>query len=167
MAKKSFQTKNLSFEWSFDLKKKIAENFSNRQLALKVNEVIVPMIKDSIARGLSPVAGKRMLDKYKDPKKYPAKLKQSNKPNLYLSGDMLAEYKAKDGKENLSVTIGIHEDVSPEIKIRAIANNNGTEYIKARRFVPWGGESFTRKITLETKNIFAQALSKYLKDKEK
>lgn len=163
MSKKIFESKHLSMNWSYDLKKKIAENFSNRQLASEIDETIIPMIKESIARGLSPVAGKRMFDKYKNPKKYPADLKQSNKPNLYLSGDMLSAYKTKASKEPNSVSVGIHNDEDQDIRIRAKANNNGTEHIPARRFVPWAGEAFTRKITLETKKIFEQALSKALK----
>lgn len=163
MAKKIFDSKYLSMNWSFDLKKKIAENFSNRQLADDIDKTIVPMIKDTIERGLSPVAGKRMFDKYKNPKKYPAKLKPSNKPNLKLSGDMLSEYKTKPSSEPNAVTVGIHSDASKESRVKANANNNGTEHIPARRFIPWSGETFTTKITLETKKIFAQALGKALK----
>lgn len=163
MAKKSFVSKNISVEWTWNLKEKVAKEFSNRQLQEVVQSTIIPMIKDRISKGLSPVEGKRMFDKYKDPKKYPAKMKQSNKPNLYLSGDMLAEYKTKAHNEPMVISVGIHNDVDKEIKIRAKANNDGTEHIPARRFVPWAGENFIRKITLETKKIFAQALDQALK----
>ncbi len=160
---KKFIGKGLSVEWSYSLKEKVSKEFSNRQLQDVVQSTIIPMIKDSIAKGLSPVEGKRMFDKYKDPKKYPAKMKQSNKPNLFLSGDMLAEYKSWASKDPMGVFVGIHDSTDEEIKIRALANNNGTEHIPARRFIPWAGENFIRKITLETKKIFAEALGQALK----
>jgi len=163
---KSFVSKNISVQWSYDLRKTIQKQFSNRQLETVLQSSIIPMIKDTIAKGLSPVEGKRMFDKYKNPKTYPGKLKPSNKANLFLSGDMLSEYKVKSGKEPLIMSFGIHDDAGRDIKARAKANNSGTENIPARRFVPWGGENYIRRITLEVKKAFAYALNQAI-NKEK
>jgi hypothetical protein len=68
-----------------------------------------------------------MYQKYKNPEKYPGDLKSSNKPNLRLSGSMLSNYQAKATGDQMAISLGIHQDVNEEDRIKAKANNEGTE----------------------------------------
>ena len=124
---KKFAVKNISIEWRFKLKDQIRENFSNRQWADLTQKIVDTSIKRLIDKGLSPVAGQRMFQKYKNPEKYPGDLKSQNKPNLRLSGSMLSNYQAKATSEQMAITLGIHQDVNEEDRIKAKANNEGTE----------------------------------------
>jgi len=187
MAKK-FTFKNISVEWKYDFDKKIRENFSNRQFSDQLNKIIETNIKTKIDKGVSPVHGVRNFEKYKDPKKYPGDQKQSNKPNLKLTGEMLYNYVAHEGDEIMTATVGIHrKDASPEVMVRAKANNEGTQSgkskavkeiakntkdkklksslkslvkgIPARPFVPQNNQTFTRDIILEIRKAFAYCLN--------
>ena len=130
--------------------------------------VIETEIKPSIAKGISPVKGQRNFAKYKDPKKYPGDRKQSNKPNLKLSGDMLKEYVARSSKQG-EVTIGIPSDAPDDIKIRANANQKGTMTkggevaIAARPFMIKDGEEFNSKISIAIRKAFVSVITKALK----
>lgn len=185
---KKYDGKNVSVEWKFDLNKTLRENFSNRQWSDLVNKIVVDKIKPLIASGLSPVEGERMFQKYKNPEKYPGKLKASNKPNLKLSGEMLYNYVAKPGDEDMTVTIGIHKDSGEDVLTRAKANNEGTQGsaqtkiasstkdrklkaqikaaskgIPARPFIPVKGKSYTRAIVLEIRKALGIVLSNAIK----
>lgn len=181
---KKYVGKNVSVEWKFDLSKTLRENFSNRQWAKLSEEVVKNMILEKIDKGLSPVNGERMFQKYKDPKRYPGNKKSSNKPNLRLSGDMLGTYTTKAGNENMSISFGIFDS---EQKIKAKANNEGTQGAKSalsnkiarnsrdrklqrvaksiakgipsRPFIPLKGQNFTRDIVLEIRKLFAYCLN--------
>ena len=184
---KTFKTKNIEVTWNYDFKKQVQDNFSNRQLADMVEYIVNQKILTKIDKGISPVHGVRNFDKYKDPKKYPGDIKPSNKPNLALTGEMLSNYIAHEGKEIMSATVGIHkQDASPEVMTRARANNFGTQSgksklakkiakgtknktlkaaakslikgIPARPFVPQMGQTFTRDIILEIRKAFAYCL---------
>lgn len=124
---KKFQSKNITIEWRFKLKDKIRENFSNRQWADLTQKIVDTSIKRLIDKGLSPVQSQRMYQKYKNPEKYPGDLKSPNKPNLRLSGSMLSNYQAKATGEQMAISLGIHQDVNEEDRIKAKANNEGTE----------------------------------------
>lgn len=117
----------ITVKWNFKFKEKIKDNFSNRQFADMVNSIINNNVLRKIDNGLSPVDKVRMLAKYKDPKNYPGDLKQSNKPNLTLTGNMLSNYEARPTEEDMTISVGIHDD-APEIeRIKANAHNYGTQ----------------------------------------
>jgi hypothetical protein len=79
-------------------------------------------------------------------------------PNLTVTGTMLSHYDARPGENTFEITLGIHKDAPELERLKAKANNEGTDKIPARRFVPLAGESYTRKITLEIKKLFAYCL---------
>lgn len=141
---------------------------SGDDMEREFQRVIENEIKPSIARGISPVRGKRNFSKYKDAKKYPGDRKQSNKPNLELSGEMLKEYVARKS-DGISVTIGIHGDAPEDILIRANANQNGTMTkegeiaIAARPFMIKDGEEFNSKISIAIRKAFVSVITKALK----
>lgn len=123
---KKFNFKNVSFEWAYDLKKEIQSSFDKDQLKREVDKIIENDIKGTIQKGISPVYGVRAFQKYKNPKQYPAGLKQSNKPNLTLTGEMLSHYKSKP-IDNFSISVGIHKDTDKKTQDKAKANNEGTQ----------------------------------------
>lgn len=118
---------NITIEWRFKLKEQVRDNFSNRQWADLTQKIVDGSIKRLIDKGLSPVSGQRMFQKYKNPEKYPGDLKSQNKPNLRLTGSLLSNYSARASTDPLSITMGVHSD-APELDlIKAKANNEGTE----------------------------------------
>lgn len=183
---KKFTHKNVSVEWKFDLKKTLRDNFSNRQWADLSESVVNNLILRKIEKGLSPVNGVRMFQKYKNPKKYPADLKQNNKPNLTLTGSMLLYYSTKPSNNEMEITIGMQDAPEEEI-VKAIANNRGTQSgkdkvassvkkssrdrklqqaaaaiakgIPARPFIPLKNQTYTRDIILEIRKLFAYCLN--------
>lgn len=121
------------------------------KLASDFREVVNDKIKGMISRGISPVEGKGNFPKYKNPKKYPGDLKPSNKPNLYLEGDLMGALTAWLRGDRIYVGI---EDSEQEGK--ADANNRGLRGIPARRFIPLRGERFAQTVML----AFRQAVKK-------
>jgi hypothetical protein len=119
--------KNISIEWKFKLKDQIKNNFSNRQWADLTQQIINNKILRLIDKGLSPVEGQRMFQKYKNPEKYPGDLKSQNKPNLALTGSMLSNYDARPTGQEMTISLGIHRDTNELDRIKAKANNEGTE----------------------------------------
>lgn len=149
--------------------KNIASIVDMRLMAAEVKKVIESDVKPTIARGISPVRGERNFAKYKDKEKYPGDLKQSNKPNLNLTGAMLREYDARPAGKPLSVTMGVHRDAPEDIRARAIGNNFGTkskgggEGIPARPMVPGEGQEWTSKISVALRDALATVVMKAFK----
>lgn len=185
---KKYTSKNIDVTWAFDLKKKLRDNFSNKEWANLTNYVVDQMILKKIDKGLSPVNGERMFQKYKNPKIYPGDQKQNNKPNLTLTGKMLSYYESRPTNNEMQITIGIHKDAPKEQLTKAVANNQGTQGslvnqiskqtkdkklkskvkaaakgIPARPFIPLKGQTFTRDIVLEVRKLFAYCLDKAIK----
>jgi hypothetical protein len=139
---------------------------SARELQNELQNVIHSEILGVIDKGLSPVKGYRNFAKYKNPKRYPADRKPSNKPNLRLTGEMLANYKAKAQVRNeLSATMGIHQDASERSQLLTKVHNDGTKHIAMRRFIPKqsAGETYTAKINAAIRRAFEYVLSRAIK----
>jgi hypothetical protein len=155
----------LEIDWGRHVEHKIDQGELQDQLVKVVDNKILP----TIAKGLSPVKSWRMFRKYKNPDNYPAHLKQSNKPNLNLTGEMLDYYTVRRTPKKLEFMVGISPDAPGDVKIRAKANNEGTEVdgkgVPARRFIPLQGESFTSEIVLAIREAFAKVMSDALKRK--
>ncbi len=168
---KKYSSKSIDVTWKYDFQKKIRDKFSNKEWAEAVDGGVIMSILTGMNRGVSPVDKFKNFAKYKNPEKYPAKLKPSNKPNLNNEGVLYGAYKAKAGKELMSITLGVHESESKEIKVIAKANNEGTitkdgkQGIPARRFIPLKGENYKNAIVLEIRKLFAMILSKTINTK--
>lgn len=146
----------------------VLKSASERRLETEANKVIKNEILRLINNGLSPVKGYRALAKYKDPKKYPAGKKQSNKANLYLSGEMLSSYKAKAFKDynKLAISVGIHDDETVRNQTLAKVHNTGSNpHIARRPFVPLQsrGETFTARINAAIRRIFRDTIRNALR----
>lgn len=126
MSKKTVEVK-FNFDWNAVAKSLKADSAMKKELAEDIRYTIESMIKPTIQKGISPVKGERTFAPYKDPKKYPGDKKASNRPNLTLSGEMLKHYEAKEDRSDFAVTIGIHSDAPDDIRVRADANQFGTE----------------------------------------
>lgn len=149
--------------------KSIPDQFSKRQFRDKVAIILETMVKVKIDKGLSPVKGYRNFAKYKDPKKYPAGLKQSNKPNLKLEGDLMRDYKAYEHPTANAVTVGIHNSASELSKQKAQTHNFGNSKLGVvmRRFIPQGQDVFTQDVMNAIKKAIAEVLGIAIKQKGK
>lgn len=163
-----FKSQNMTIKFKNRFKE-IFKSASERNLQNGMDQIVKNDILALIDKGLSPVKGNRSFAKYKNPKKYPGKLKQSNKPNLKLTGEMLSNYKAKTSiRERLSVTVGIHKDASARSRLLAGVHNNGDNpNIVMRPFVPKqsDGETFTARINSAVRKLFREIIREALKKK--
>lgn len=161
---------------SADIVAKIRANLVTPELAQAIQkEVINETIKPLIASGTSPVegyaSGKRRFDKYKDPKKYPAKKKPKTPTNLHLTGIMLAFYKAYRVSGNI-LRMGIPSAAPETVKDRADGNNVGTKTksgavgIPARRFIPLVGETYRVSVLRKIKKVYAERIARLLSTKK-
>jgi hypothetical protein len=162
---KKFTSKTLDVTWAYDLKKTLQENFSNRQWAKLSQYVVDQQILKDLSKGNSPVNKARRLAKYSE--RYTKAIKgelgkKNNKTvrpvNLTLTGSMLSNYDARPGEDTFEITLGIHGDAPELDKTKAGVHNVGNKKTPRRPFVPLAGESFTRKITLEIRKLFAYCL---------
>lgn len=164
---KKLSTKNIDVTWDYDFQKKLREGFSNEEWARRAQDVIDLSIARGMQSGVSPVNGFKNFTKYKNPSKYPGDLKASNKPNLYVTGKLYGAYKSQPGKSPMSITMGVHKNEDPTIQVIAKANNEGTEHIPARRFIPLKGETYKTSIILEIRKLFAIILGNAINKKGK
>ena len=185
---KKFSNKHITITWKFDFDEVVTANFSNQQWADLSKYVVEQVILPKIERGVSPVNGERMFQKYKDPKSYPGNRKQNNKPNLALTGTMLSYYDAMPGESQMEIYLGMPDSTPKEEMVKAKANNSGTQSavvnaitsrsknrklntkikaaskgIPARPFIPKKGQTYTRDIILAIRKYFAYCLDQAIK----
>ena len=124
-----------------------------------VEQFIVPLLKEIIRKGLSPVQGEGRFKKYS--KSYlkaiegsqgDFKSKKKSPVNLTLSGDMLKETKVKKTENGLILSI--------DHWLADIHNRQGAGKSKViRRLLPTeSGETFTREITKRLREALLQAV---------
>ena len=128
-------------------------------------KVVNDEIKQLIASGTSPVDSRegRRFKGYKNPESYPGKRKEKRPVSLWLTGEMLNWYQA--WKVNgLRLRIGIHTNAPEDVKIRAVANNEGVpeKNISARRFIPMRGETYRISIIRKLKELYAKKIKSIL-----
>lgn len=144
----------------------VFKKVDGQKLERELNFILTREVLPTIDKGLSPVSKQRAFAKYKDPKKYPGKLKQNNKPNLTLTGEMLSYYEARvDKNDPLNATMGIHSDAPERDKMLANVHGKGTRKdIPRRAFIPdqKKGETFTAKITAAIRRAFGFVISEAL-----
>jgi hypothetical protein len=161
--------KGISFELKLDPRSIIDTSINKAELRKLIEYEVNQKILPTIDKGVSPVKGKRSFAKYKDKDKYPARKKQSNKPNLTLTGEMLSWYETKIDNKDFAVTVGIHSDAPQDVKDKANANQFGTTNSKgevaiaARPFVPRQGEVYNAQIMVAIRKAFATVISNAFK----
>lgn len=137
------------------------EDLIDKKTAEELGNTIINESRRFIAVGTSPVLGVRRYEKYKNEANYPGDRKPKRPVNLQLSGEMLDslsyEYK-KNG-----IRYGVLK-ASESILTRAKANNDGTDKVVARPFVPdKPGQEFNLSIMTKIKDIVSQRLSVIIK----
>lgn len=131
MAKRSVTIRNDALE-------KIKGAFMKKRNLDELGKVAVSESKLCLERGISPVRGNRNFERYSQSyqnairKGWLEKSKKVRPVNLYLSGDMLREFKHRI-RSDRRLEIGIWD---PKMAKRAIYHNNGTKHIPRRRFIP-------------------------------
>lgn len=140
-----------------EVNKKVNLKKLTRRDLSKIGEATTDAMLDNIKKGISPITGKRF-PAYKNPDKYPGGLKPPRPVNLELDGDFLAdlEYKVKTGKRP-RLDIGYFTSLSAK---KEKGHREGANGQPKRPTIPKGKESFSKKITLEIAEEFADVLSK-------
>jgi hypothetical protein len=151
--------------------KKLKTEFMNEKMLKDIQaQVVDGEIKRNIAAGVSPVRGFGRFGEYVNPANYPGKGKKRLKPqrpvNLFLTGNMLKWFGTFKSSAT-SVQVGIDRNAPSDVKVRAKANNLGTERngvgaIPRRRFIPQRGEQWNVSVMRKIKNLFAQRVKELL-----
>jgi len=152
-----------------DLRKveaKIAKEFVDDKLVNDFQRTIVRgIILPMIAKGISPVKGFGRFVGYKDPESYPGKGKSRQKPsrpvNLFLTGELMSWFYTVKASGS-SLNVGIPANATKFVKIKAEANNLGTDVIPRRRFIPQEGETWAVSVMREVKNLFTKRMKDLL-----
>lgn len=166
---KVVNTKNVQIIMTENYKKLFKKNYrTNTKIASEVRQqVLNELILPTIEKGLSPVKGERMFQKYKDKNKYPRDLKPSNKPNLKLTGQMLKDYKVYPLDNEFGISMGIHKTASARSLLLAGVHNEGkNKHIPIRRFIPTKGDVYISRIDRAIRNIFAKIISMVIKSNQ-
>jgi hypothetical protein len=171
--KRRIETKDAIIEYNITLDD-VLNNTSKRTLQQELTKVIDSQILPTLEKGLSPVAGERVLKRYSEGYKNSIKSgrysqygKNPSPATLKLSGNMLSFYTAKtdDSKPN-TATIGIHKDADKEVIELAGYHQKGTDKMPARPFIPDEdrNQRFTAKIERAIRAAFSLVLSNALRD---
>lgn len=172
MIKKKIETKDTIIEYNITLDD-VLKGTSKRELVNRLNAVIKDSVLPTLEKGLSPVAGQRVLKRYSEGYKnaiksgrYSQYSKNPTPATLKLSGEMLSYYEARAKEEPNAATMGIHPDGTPEDVYKiARYHQNGTDNMPARPFIPKEGkERFTAKIEQGIRAAFSYVLSRALAD---
>ena len=144
-------------------------------LQQELTNVIDKEILPALEKGLSPVAGQRVLQRYSEGYKnairsgrYSEYSKNPSPATLKLSGDMLGFYQAHvDQVKPNTATMGIHKkDADKEILEIVGYHQKGTDKMPARPFIPDEDKNqrFTAKIERAIRAAFSFVISKALDD---
>lgn len=146
----------VKFDFLKDLK-----NIVDGATAKQLGETIISESRRFIAVGTSPVLGERRYPAYKNEDRYPGDRKPRRPVNLELTGEMLDSLQYQT-REN-GIRYGILS-ASDEVKTRAKANNEGTQHVPARPFIPdKPGQQFNLSIMTKIKDIVSKRLAAIIK----
>jgi hypothetical protein len=125
----------------------------------EIAQEIITQVKDFTSKGISPIKGEARFASYKNPVRYPGKLKSTVPVNLRLTGDMLAALTS--WITSTSLFIGFRDDQENK---KALAHHTGTKDMAARPFIPMNeGEEFNVTITRKIRDIYSKALAVIIK----
>ena len=134
----------------------------DKATATSAAEATIDAMKATIARGVSPIRGNGRFPKYKDPKKYPGKLKPKTPVNLHLTGDMLDALTFKAVPDSAGYAAEIFYKGKQELK--ELGHRDGANDQPKRPTLPVGDkESFTKQIKDRYVKIFADRIFDVIK----
>lgn len=141
----------------------------NRLVYQETGYLIVKMMKDRIAKGLSPIEQQGRFPGYKDPKKYPAKVKgkfpskRTRPVNLYLSGLFLSKLTSRVSPAKGQITIGFFDSYGRKLEQGHREGANGQP---SRPIIPESSEALAKSIRLAILKLYEQAVRKYLSSRK-
>lgn len=140
----------------------------NQKIARATGELAIALMKDRIAKGLSPIQGKNRFPGYKDTKKYPGRVKEDfpdkrNRPvNLRLSGRFLKQLRVISATSLGKVIIGFSDDYGKTLEK---GHREGASGQRERPIIPEPSEELAKSIQLAILRIYEQAVRKFLKSR--
>jgi len=142
------------------------DKFIDGATAESIGRAVVEESKKLIATGQSPVRGFGRLERYKDRKSYPGKLKNATPVNLNLSGAMLDGLTFRRKGSDV-IEVGM---LGGSAKVKEIAgyHQDGTPNMAARRFVPDAdGEEWAVSIMRRIRDLYGERLAKLIRQSNK
>lgn len=130
-----------------------------------IGNLIVDLMKEKIAKGISPIEGKPRFPGYKDVTKYPKQARKEhpakrNRPvNLNLSGKFLAGLKAKASPSRGQITVGFFDTYGRKLEQGHREGANGQ---RERPIIPDRGEQLAKSIRLAIVKLYENAVRNYL-----
>lgn len=137
----------------------------DKATAQKAGNATVRMMKRKIAGGNSPIMGKGRFPSYKNPTKYPGKLKSHTPVNLKLTGAMLKNLKAKASLSRILgwvFSIGYRD---PDQADKETGHRRGKFGQPRRPTIPIKGEQFSGPIAKVYVKIFRARMRKLIRKK--
>jgi hypothetical protein len=140
----------------------------NTKVAAATGDLIVKLMLEKIAKGLSPIEGKPRFPGYKDPKKYPGSKQvkedfpdKRNRPvNLTLSGKFLSGLKSKVSPVRGQITIGFFDAYGKTLEQGHREGANGQ---RERPIIPEPSEDLAKSIRLAILRLYEAAIRNYLR----
>lgn len=152
--------------------RKLLENANvrvNQQVSAATGQLVVELMKDRIAKGISPIEGKPRFPGYKDTKKYPGGVKRKfpdkrNRPvNLRLSGKFLSDLRVISASAAGRIVIGF---TSKYGKTLEQGHREGANGQRERPIIPEESEELAKSIRLAILKLYEQAVRKFLKSRK-
>lgn len=126
--------------------------------ATQAGQATMSAMKDMISQGQSPITG-RNFPRYKNPQKYPGRLKSATPVNLHLSGDFLDGMRAKVVKTALGFGFEITY-LKKELK-KEEGHRVGWNGQPKRPTIPEGNEKFATRVREAYTKVILDALKKF------
>lgn len=130
------------------------KNLSKRSLNKVGNELIAEM-KDNIAKGISPITGRRFPG-YKKPSRYPGDQKPARPVNLKLSGEFLDDMTTDERSGSKPSITLYYKGKDSDDKERG--HREGANGQPKRPTIPQGRESFSIGILTKIENILKKLI---------
>lgn len=141
---------------NFDLTRYL-DQFMDSSTVERMGNAVVNRMKEIMASGQSPVRGYGRFVAYKNPKRYPGKLKTARPVNLKLTGEMYDGLSHRR-KTETSILVGMVQG-SDERKEIAGYHNAGASPVPMRRFIPQRGEEFVVSIMRLIRQIYRERMN--------
>lgn len=138
-----------------EVKKRLDFRKTKKNNLARSSEVLRKALLKTIARGVSPITGKRF-DAYKDPKKYPGNKKPPRPVNLKLSGDFLKSLRVKAvnvRRESIDYRVYFNKESSRK---KEQGHREGAGGQPKRPIIPIESESYTDKIVVALKRAIVK-----------
>lgn len=127
-----------------------------------IGKVVIDEMKNMISKGISPILDQGRFPAYKNPERYPGKLKNKRPVNLKLSGSFLdsLKYKAVTSKSGYATEI-FYKGKKQNLKEQG--HRDGANGQPSRPTIPQDGEQFAARIKRLYSKIYKDRINRILK----